>query len=89
MTDSVARMASTVLAREESDYVENILKACNEDLTIKTFAVIRETTFERLKDVIDEAVDRNPMYELAANPLNLKFLDIDKWIAVLVEYEDK
>lgn len=89
INEDLAIMATKILAREEADYIENILKACAEDLTIKTYTVVRETSFEHLKDVIDGYVAMNPMYELAATPLNLTFLGVDKWIAVLVEYEDK
>lgn len=89
MTDSLAVMSQKVLAKEESDYIESMLKAVSEDLTIKTYQVIRETTWEQLKEAIDIAVDFNPLYELAGHPLNLRFLDVDKWVAILVEYEDE
>lgn len=87
MTESLAIMAGKVLAKEESDYIENILKACDEDLSIKTYTVVRENTFEELKSVIDGLIEMHPMFELASTPLNLRFLDIDKWVAILVEYE--
>jgi hypothetical protein len=41
-----------------------------------------------MKKQVDSLVDYNPMFELAASPLNLEFLNVHKWIAILVEYED-
>ena len=82
-------MMTRVLHKEEADYIEEMLKACSIDLRIKTYHVVRETSFETLKEVIDKYIELNPLFELAATPLNLRFLDVEKWVAILVEYEDK
>lgn len=89
MNDTLPVMMNKVLINEESDYINDLLKACSEDLVIKTYTVVRETSFEEMKKQVDASVEHNPMFELAANPLNLRFLDVEKWIAILVEYEDK
>lgn len=88
MTEPLAHMVGTVLTKEESDYIESILKACSEELTIKTYSVVRETSFDVLKKQVDAIIEANPMMELAAAPLNMTFLNIDKWVAILVEYEE-
>ena len=89
MTDAIPVMMHKVLLKEEADYIENMLKACDEDLTIKTYKVLRETSFERIVKEIDEAIENNPLYELAGQPLDIRFLNVEKWVAILVEYEDK
>lgn len=88
MTDTLPVMMQKVLHREEADYIENILKACSEGLTIKTYKVLRETSLERILDQIDVEIENNPIYELAAEPLDIRFLNVQKWVAILVEYED-
>ena len=89
MTDSLPVMMNKVLNREEADYIEEMLKACSEGLAIKTYQVLRETSWPLIKEKVDAYIELNPMYELAAAPLNLRFLDVEKWVAILVEYEDK
>jgi hypothetical protein len=88
MTDNLAVMATTVLRKEENDYINNILKACSEDLRIKTYAVIREDSWESMKRQVDAIIEHNPLMELASQPVNLSFLDVHKWIAILVEYDE-
>jgi hypothetical protein len=88
MTDSLAVMAKTVLLKEENDYINNILKACSEDLRIKTYTVIREGSWESMKRQVDAIIEHNPLMELASQPVSLSFLDVDKFIAILVEYEE-
>lgn len=82
-------MMKKVLLKEEADYIENMLKACSEDLTIKTYKVLRETSLEKIVKQIDETIENNPLYELAGKPLDIRFLDVEKWIAILVEYEEQ
>lgn len=89
MYESLATMSAKILIKEESDYIESVLKACSEDLDIKTYSVVREQGFDKMKAQVDAIIDHNPMMVLAANPLNMRFLDVDKWVAILVEYEDK
>lgn len=81
-------MGVSTMAREEMNYIEETLKACNEDLPIKTYTVIRETTHKLMVEKIDEMIDKNPLLQLAIQPLNLSFMNIHKWIAILVEYEE-
>ena len=88
MTQSLAHMMTTVMHKEESNYINEVLKACSEDLRIKTYTVIRETSWEYVKKQVDAIIEHNPLMELASQPLNLRFLDVDKWVAILVEYED-
>jgi hypothetical protein len=89
MKDSLPIMASKVLKSEENEYINNVLKACSEDLTIKSYTVIRESSWEEMKKQVDAIVEHNPMLELASSPLNFSFLNVSKWVAILVEYEDK
>jgi hypothetical protein len=89
MIGKEAAMIGNVLIKEEANYIEGILKACNDAIPLKTYTVVREDTFEQLKKAIDYLVERNPLYELASKPLNLQFLQVNKWIAVLVEYDDQ
>lgn len=87
MIDSPRQHMVNVLLKEESKYIEEILEACSKAFPIKSYSVLRENSFEELKDKLDNIIEYNPLMELASKPLNLKFLGIDKWIAVVVEYE--
>lgn len=88
MTDSPMLMMTKVLLKQEYDYIENMLKACSEDLTIETYTVLRETSLEHLVSQIDQIIENNPLFELAGQPLDIRFLDIEKWIAILVQYKE-
>jgi hypothetical protein len=87
MMDTPHQHMVNVLLKEENKYVEEILEACSNAFPIKTYTVIRENSFEELKDRLDKTIEFNPLMELSSKPLNLKFLGIDKWIAVVVEYD--
>lgn len=86
---TTAMMFAKEMLRQEHKYIEEMLKACNEAMPIKSYAVVREDSFEELKEEIDKIIEHNPMMEIAGPPIDLKMLNVEKWLAVLVEYEDK
>ena len=85
---SMSAAIGNVLLKEEAKYINEMLEACNGFKTIKTYTVVREPSFELLKEMIDSIIERNPMMELASKPLDLRFLGKEKWVALLVEYEE-
>jgi hypothetical protein len=85
---SMSAAIGNLLLKEENKYINEMLEACNGSKPIKTYAVVREQSFEQMKEAIDNIVMLNPMMELAAKPIDLRFLDKEKWIALMVEYEE-